>query len=633
MKNVIIGTAGHVDHGKTSLIKALTGIDTDRLKEEKKRGITIELGFAHIDLPNGQKVGIVDVPGHEKFIKNMLAGAGGVDIAMLIIAADEGFMPQTEEHLGILSLLDISHGVVVLTKSDLVDEDWIEMMKEELSEKLKGCFLESAPIMPISSHTGAGLEELRNKLVEIYDEIEDKNTALPARIPVDRVFSVDGFGTVITGTLIEGSLNEGDDVMIYPEQKMTKVRNIQVHGKDVKTAFPGQRVAVNLASIKKTEVKRGDTIAKPDSMTNTRMIDVKLSILPECNRSINNASRLHFYHGTSDALAKAVLLDRDSLVAGESGFVQFRLSEEIAVKKGDRFVVRFYSPLETVGGGTIIDANPVKHKRFNDDSIKNLEIKEMGSIEDKLGTAILEASPSLTPLSDIASALSISEEDIDELVSSLMVDDLVVRVNEKVVVHTGYLQTILRELEALLTTHHKQFPLQIGIKKEELRSKLSIKADIPTTDKIIALVLKSFQTVSENNGRVHLTSFTVTYSDVQKRVRDGLVKLYDASPFAPPSPEDLLAKFQKEKAHFPHVHDALFADGYIIAIAPGINFRMCDYDIALNKLKEHFSSNSTITLAQFRDYLQTSRKYAMALLEFFDRRNITKKVGDERVLL
>ena len=268
-------------------------------------------------------------------------GACGVDVAMLVIAADEGFMPQTEEHLGILSLLNIHHGLVVLTKSDLVDSDWIDMMSEELRERLSGTFLENAPIIPVSSHTGAGMDTLKNELVKIYDAIEEKNTVVPFRIPVDRVFSVDGFGTVITGTLIEGCMREGDDVMIYPEKKMTKVRNLQVHGKDVKTAYPGQRVAVNLASIKRSEINRGDTLAKPDSMVNTMMLDVKLSILPDCQRLINNASRLHFYHGTHDALAKLVLLEDNSLEGGESGFARLSLSETVSDKKGDRFVVRF----------------------------------------------------------------------------------------------------------------------------------------------------------------------------------------------------------------------------------------------------------------------------------------------------
>ncbi|MBQ2911755.1 MAG: selenocysteine-specific translation elongation factor, partial [Clostridia bacterium] len=349
--NIIIGTAGHVDHGKTSLIKALTGIETDRLREEKKRGITIELGFAYIDLPQGLRAGIIDVPGHEKFIKNMLAGAGGIDIALLIVAADEGVMPQTEEHLEILSLLDIRKGVIALTKTDMVDEEWLEMMKEEVAEKMHGTFMEDAKIIPVSSYTGDGIPELQAELAKLAGECEPKNETIPFRIPVDRVFSVDGFGTVITGTLIEGVVKEGDTVTIYPDKIESKVRGIQVHSQPVKQAYPGQRVAVNLAGVHKSELERGDIIAAQDSMDTSMMLDALLKVTADTERHIKNGSRLHFYHGSREILCKVVLLDKDELIKGEQAYAQIRLEENVSLKAGDRFVVRFYSPLETVGGG------------------------------------------------------------------------------------------------------------------------------------------------------------------------------------------------------------------------------------------------------------------------------------------
>ena len=300
MNNIIIGTAGHVDHGKTCLIKALTGIETDRLKEEKKRGITIELGFAYIDLPGGLRAGIIDVPGHEKFVKNMLAGAGGIDIALLIIAADEGIMPQTEEHLAILSLLDIKKGVIALTKKDIVDEEWLEMMQEEIKERMKGTFMENAAIIPVSSYTGEGIEELKAELSRVASECEGKSETVPFRIPVDRVFSIDGFGTVITGTLIEGVVNEGDSVTIYPDKIQSKVRGLQVHSKPVQTAYPGQRVAVNLSGVHKSDLERGDIIAAEDSMESSMMLDVLLKVTADTERKIKNGSRLHFYHGSRE---------------------------------------------------------------------------------------------------------------------------------------------------------------------------------------------------------------------------------------------------------------------------------------------------------------------------------------------
>ena len=379
MRNVVIGTAGHVDHGKTLLINALTGIDTDRLKEEKKRGITIELGFAFIDFDNGERAGIIDVPGHEKFIKNMLAGAGGIDLAMLVVAADEGFMPQTVEHLGILTLLGIQKGLVVITKCDMVEPDWIEIVREDIASHVKGTFLEDAPVMAVSAYTGQGIPELRDLLKEMVGETGTKNIRSPFRIPVDRVFSVEGFGTVITGTLIEGQMTVGDEAVLYPAELPTKVRNLQVHGRDVERAFAGQRVAVNLAGLKKSQVNRGDVVVKPDSIKNALMLDVRLMALRESERVITNGMQVHLYHGARTLLCKIVLLDREELQPGESSYAQLRLTEPLAAKQGDRFVIRFYSPLETIGGGVILDPNPQRHKRNDSAVLEALTVRESGS--------------------------------------------------------------------------------------------------------------------------------------------------------------------------------------------------------------------------------------------------------------
>ena len=376
MKHVIIGTAGHVDHGKTLLVKALTGIDTDRLTEEKKRGITIELGFAHLDFDDGSQAGIVDVPGHEKFIKNMLAGAGGIDLAMLVVAADEGFMPQTVEHLGILSLLGIRDGLVVLTKCDMVDPEWVEMVREDVKAQTAGTFLEGKPVHAVSARTGEGLPELKKNLRELVRQASEKNLRIPFRLPIDRVFSVEGFGTVVTGTLIEGALAVGDMAEVLPTGFQARVRNLQVHGKDVPAAYAGQRVAVNLAGTKKSDLARGDTIAKPGSVRKSLMLDVKLQNLKNSQRTILSGSQLHLYHGSSVRLCKVVLLDRDALQPGESCFAQLRMTEDLAAKCGDRFVVRFYSPLETIGGGIVLDDCPVRHRRGDQRTLDALAIRE-----------------------------------------------------------------------------------------------------------------------------------------------------------------------------------------------------------------------------------------------------------------
>ena len=414
MKHVIIGTAGHVDHGKTLLVKALTGIDTDRLQEEKKRGITIELGFAHLDWEDGTQAGIVDVPGHEKFIKNMLAGAGGIDLAMLVVAADEGFMPQTVEHLGILSLLGIQEGLVVITKTDMVDPEWVEMIREDVKEQVKGTFLENKPIMGVSAYTGEGIAELREHLKQLVHKTGEKSLRTPFRLPVDRVFSVEGFGTVVTGTLIEGALKEGDMAAILPGDVEARVRNLQVHGKDVTTAYAGQRVAVNLAGLKKSDIQRGDAVAKPGTVHTGLMLDVRLQNLKGSQRVILNNSQVHFYHGSSVLLAKVVLLDRDKLEPGDSCYAQVRFTDPISAKSGDRFVIRFYSPLETIGGGVVLEDNPYKHKRGDRKVLEALKIKESGSGDQKVVQAVAEEGITLPDSKKLAARLAMEEEELQQ---------------------------------------------------------------------------------------------------------------------------------------------------------------------------------------------------------------------------
>ena len=483
MKNIIIGTAGHVDHGKTALIKALTGIETDRIKEEKKRGITIELGFAYLDLPDGEKAGIIDVPGHEKFVKNMLAGAGGIDLALLVVAADEGFMPQTREHLGILSLLNISEGIIVVTKKDMVDEDWLEIVCDEVRQEVQGTFLENAQIIPVSSYTGEGIEQLRQAIFTMIDQkTQIKNLDVPFRIPVDRIFSVEGFGTVITGTLIEGTMKVGDPVTVYPSRIESRIRNLQVHSQDVQEAYAGQRVAVNLAGLKKTDLNKGDVIAVPDSMHTTMMIDIHLTVLKDCDREIRNATRLHLYHGARDILCKIVLLDRDSVGAGESCYAQLRLEEEIAVKTGDRFVLRFYSPVETIGGGVILDSNPFKHKRNDAAVLESLKLKEGGSDREKISAALRDYSARFETLDFLQIQTGIPKEQFDQQINKLIKDKVAFRVSDNVVIHTDYLNRLKDSAVKLLESYHKENPLREGMKKDEFRNKLIKYEDISVVD-------------------------------------------------------------------------------------------------------------------------------------------------------
>ena len=383
MKNIIIGTAGHIDHGKTTLIKALTGRNTDRWEEEQRRGITIDLGFTYFDLKSGDRAGIIDVPGHERFINNMVAGVVGMDLVMLVIAADEGIMPQTREHMDILGLLGIKKSILVLNKCDLVDEEWLELVEEEIKEELKGTFLEQAPIVHVSAATGEGIDHLKEVIEMVArEEVEEKEIHTIPRLPVDRVFSLSGFGTIVTGTLISGKITKDTTLCMYPIQRECKIRSIQVHGKEVDECFAGQRVAINLSNIKKSELQRGYVLAPPESMKNTMMLDVKMKVLESSVRILKNHTRLHLFTGTSEILCRAVLLDKEEIGPGEEGYVQLRLEEEIALRRGDKFVVRFYSPMETIGGGVVLEPNPSKKKRFHPETIEELKRKEGGSSAD-----------------------------------------------------------------------------------------------------------------------------------------------------------------------------------------------------------------------------------------------------------
>jgi len=424
MKHIIIGTAGHIDHGKTTLIHALTGRNTDRLKEEQKRGITIELGFTWFDLKDHTRCGIIDVPGHEKFINNMVAGVVGMDLVLMVVAADEGIMPQTKEHLDILGLLGIEKTILVLNKCDTVDEEWLGMMEEDVKEELKGTIMEGAPVAKVSAMTGEGIAELKELILKmVKDDVPEKDVNSIPRLPVDRVFSMPGFGTVVTGTLISGSISKNDVLEVFPVGKECKIRTIQVHETNQEKCEAGQRVALNLSNIHKDEIHRGCVIAPIGSMENSRLMDVKLTVLKDSKRNIKNRDRLHLFTGTSEILCRAILLDKDELEPGDTGLAELLLEEELATKRGDRFIVRFYSPLETIGGGVILEPNPRKKKRFNEEAIEELLKKESGSLADVCELNIRAETEDLITLKDLAKNMSHSAEELrpylDELREAL----------------------------------------------------------------------------------------------------------------------------------------------------------------------------------------------------------------------
>jgi len=628
MKHVIIGTAGHVDHGKTLLIKALTGIDTDRLAEEKKRGITIELGFAHIDWPDGTQAGIVDVPGHEKFIKNMLTGAGGVDLAMLVVAADDGFMPQTVEHLDILTLLGVKDGLVVITKADTVDSDWLEMMQEEIAEKVKGSFLEGKPIMSVSAYTGQGIEELRSKLYELVYKAEEKSLRIPFRLPIDRVFSVDGFGTVVTGTLIEGSMHEGDAAELVPSGVQTRIRNLQVHGKRVETAYAGQRVAINLSGLKKADIQRGDAVAKCGSVRVSRMLDVRLRNLPHSGRVIDNDSQVHLYHGAAVLLAKVVLLGQDKLEPGESCYAQLRLTEPIASKNGDRFVIRFYSPVETIGGGIILDDQPKRHRRNRKEVLDALQIKESGSGRDQLLQVLTEFGTQLPTAAKLSLKLGGEEAEVQDKLQELCEAGKAVEPLAGRYASASAIDRLWSDCSELLTGYHKQNPLHAGIRAAELRQKLCKGMEQGCADAFLG-TLRQEGKIRRIGDRYALADFTVVFSKRQRAIRDKILQIYSLAGVESPSTDDMLSEFSRnEKQEAGQVLESLVSAGELVMLTPQICWHRTVYDKACEIANEHFKTNEALTLAEFRDLMGTSRKYSQAALEYFDKLRITRKDGD-----
>jgi selenocysteine-specific elongation factor len=493
MKHIIIGTAGHIDHGKTTLIKALTGRETDTLREEKERGISINLGFTFFDLPSGKRAGIIDVPGHGKFIKNMLAGISSIDIVLLVIAADEGIMPQTREHFEILQLLDVKKGIVVLTKSDLVDEEWLAMIKEDIKNEFKGTFLENAPIHSVSSKTGVGLDGLIKNIDKFTEEVEAKDIQGHFRLPVDRVFTVSGFGTVVTGTVISGSVKESEIVEIYPAKVVSKVRGIQVHDQPVKVAEAGQRCAINITNIKVSDVKRGDVISVENLMEPSLMVDCKLYYLKSASRPLENRQRVRLYHGTSEIICRVIILNKEQVEPGEEAYIQLRLEKPLTAQRNDRYVIRSYSPMDTIGGGAIIEPLAKKAKRFNLEYIEELRIKENGRTESILENVIKNLSGEYPRAVDIIKSLGKNEEKVQEKLEQLINESKIVKFDsgdKAIYIHKDFINEKAVEMVNMLGKYHKDNPLKWGISKEETKNKVfGKKIKQKTYDQIIDLLV------------------------------------------------------------------------------------------------------------------------------------------------
>ena len=633
MKQIILGTAGHIDHGKTSLIKAISGYDTDRLKEEKQRGITIELGFASLDLPSGIHIGIVDVPGHEKFIKNMVAGATGIDVVAMIIAADEGVMPQTREHLEICALLGIQYGFIVLTKIDMVDAEWAELVKEDLAEFVEGTFLENAPVIPVSSVTGEGIPEFIQALDSFCAQISVKKPSGLFRLPVDRVFTIKGFGTVITGTLISGKIAVGETVMIYPEDTKSKIRGLQVHDQQVNTAEAGMRTAINFQGIEKATVNRGDVIARLGTLKNSYMLDIELHLLESNSRPVKNRDRVRLHTGTSELPCNVILLDRETLEPGETAIVQLRLDNPVACVKDDRFVIRSYSPVRTLGGGRILNPIPNKHKRFKDGI--NADLTALANADEE--TLVLlnakDAGYAEITYTDLPIVTNLSGKQLDKSLQLLLSKQLLIQTDKenKRYIHQNTYETFISKVSDLLTQYHLTHPLKNGMPKGELKSKFPPMMSDKLFNHLLNAMIKSNKIVlSENN--VRLASHKITLKTDQSDIKKKIIDTYLNSRLQPPYFKELAGTLEIDPRESKNVLMLLVKEGSIVKVKEELFFHADVITDLKNRLKDFLKSNGEITTPQFKEMTGASRKYTIPLLEYFDDENLTIRVGDIRQL-
>ena len=614
---MIVGTAGHIDHGKTSLVRLLTGIDTDRLPEEKKRGMTIDLGFAHTEFGSIGQVGIVDVPGHERLIRNMLAGVGGIDLILLIVDAREGVMPQTREHLAILDLLGIKKGIVVITKKDLVDDEWLGLVKMEVEQFVAPTILSQAPVIPVSALTGEGLPDLVSAIDSLLTSIEPRKDVGRPRLPIDRVFTITGAGTVVTGTLIDGSLNVGQDVEVVPSDVRSRIRGLETHKARVGTAAPGSRVGANLVGVATSQVQRGDVLTTPGWLIPTTMLTVQLRLLPYLRHPLRHNTSVNFHVGTAQTTAKIRLLEKQELQPGETTWAQVALDKPVAMVKGDHFIIR--SAMDTLGGGEVLESRARRYRRFRPALIQSLRVKGQGTTQE-LVMATLETRQPLE-LSQLSDQCDLSVTEIEPIIASLIEQGEVIGIgtgeHRLLLTKPGW-QHLTGDVQSTLQDYHRRFPNRSGMPRAELSSRLKMGAH----HSAILRRLVDGGIVIEDGAAVHLPEHRVQLTQAQQEKIDVFLKSLAKSPYAPPS--DLIPE--------PDLLNLLIARHQVVKVSDDVVFSVSAYDEMVERVVSHLKANSKITLAELRDMFKTSRKYALALLEHLDGAKVTRRVGDERVL-
>jgi selenocysteine-specific elongation factor len=613
----VLGTAGHIDHGKSVLVRALTGIDPDRLREEKERGMTIDLGFAWLKLPSGREVGIIDVPGHERFVKNMLAGVGGIDLALLIVAANEGVMPQTREHLAILDLLRVKKGIVVITKKDLVDEELLSLVRMEVEELIATTTLAPAPIVTVSAVTGEGLTGLMATIDELLGSTEPRRDLGHPRLPIDRVFTMAGSGTVVTGTLVDGSLSVGQEVEIVPAGLKSRLRGLQTHKARIDTAHPGSRVAANLVGITTAQLQRGDVVASPGWLKPTKLLTVKLSLISYLQRPLRHGATVSFHTGAAETMAKIRLLEADELKPGGSTWAQLLLDKPVAAIKDDHFIIR--SPMETLGGGDIVDVHARRLRRFHPEVIQNLKTRGEGTAEEVVLALLATKQP--LELSALSTQSNLPAEEAQSLIESLIQQGQVERLGEgehRLLFTSAGWERLTGRVTESLGEYHRKFPARSGMPKVELGSRMKLGSYAPAA----LAKLGSQGMVLEERGYIRLPAHTVRLAPEQQAKIDAFLKSLIQNPYAPPG--ELIPE--------PDLLNLLIEQGKVVKVSESVVFAASTYHEMVARVTDYIKANGRVSLGGVRDIFQTSRKYAQALLEHLDREKVTRRVGDERVL-
>ena len=634
MREVILGTAGHVDHGKTSFIRALTGIDTDRLKEEKARGITIELGFAYLDLPCGHRLGIVDVPGHEKFVKNMVAGASGMDLVAFIIAADEGIMPQSREHFEICRLLGIQRGLIVITKKDMVDPDWLALVIDDVRTFFAGSFLEEAPLLTVSSTTGEGIADVRNTLDALVAASDFSAAHGPFRMPVDRVFSMKGFGTVITGTAISGRIKTGEDLMLFPSRKSGKIRGIQVHGKDTQEAEAGHRTAINIQGLEKEGINRGEMAASVDCLQPSYLLDAHFFYLKSARKTYKNRTRVRIHLGTAEIMGRIVLLHDEELEPGSEANVQILLEEQVGCWPGDKYVIRSYSPVHTIGGGTVLNGSPRKRKRFRPENKEIFTTYRENNPENLVLLHISESGYNGLTLDRLAVKMGVFGNRLKKIVQQPLSSRKIILIEQEKqrMVSTAVYEKLGEKLGAALGAYHRENPLKAGLPKEELRALLYRRLD----QRLFQFLLNDLQKkgeIAQDGPLIRLSDHKVSLKEDEKILRRELEAFYKGADLAPPTIKEVMAKFSRYPLPLlKEVLAIMVRDDALAKVTEDLYF----YKPAMDNLKEKLVAllikEGEIDTPAFKDLTGLSRKFSIPLLEFFDKTKVTIRVGDKRIL-